>query len=173
MAVTSAQIQAAVASTVAAVNAVPTFTTAPRATINGVLQVIASAQALVTTAISEANAAMIGVSSASVAGVANAGVGSPPTLLSQVDIAQRLPKLGAIQSVLGRMQKNLTSAGTAGSIAVLAGRSLYDIALASFGDENAWPDIASANGLLDPELVGINSVIVPPAQTGTDGVLEP
>lgn len=173
MAVTSAQVQAAVASAVSAVQGVQAFTTASRATINDVLAQVTAAQTLVSTAISEADAAIIGTASGSVAGVATAGTGAGPVLLAQVDVVQRLPQLSAIQALLGRMAKNLVSDGSAGTQVVLAGRSLYDIALASYGDENAWPDIAAANGLTDPELIGINTVIVPPAQTGTDGVLQP
>jgi nucleoid-associated protein YgaU len=45
------------------------------------------------------------------------------------------------------------------------------MALDSYGDASEWTTIARANGLVDPLLTGIQTILVPPLARGDGGVL--
>ena len=57
----------------------------------------------------------------------------------------------------------------------VAGGDLYRIALKYLGDATAWNIIAQAQTpvLLDPVLVGLVTLTIPPATKGNGGVLAP
>ena len=48
----------------------------------------------------------------------------------------------------------------------VAGGDLYRIALEQFGDATAWVAIARANGLADPALRGVVTLIIPASKAG-------
>lgn len=85
------------------------------------------------------------------------------TYLSQVNSIVQLPALYEIQSVAARMQANLALTGAAATAktVTVAGGSLYDVAAKQYGDASRWQDIAQANGLNDPSISGIATLIIP------------
>ena len=53
----------------------------------------------------------------------------------------------------------------------VAGGDLYRLALEHLGDATQWVRIAQANGLLDPVIVGVKTLQIPPVdKTATGGV---
>lgn len=83
--------------------------------------------------------------------------------LAQANAALQLPELYELRSICGRMQTNLplVSMPTSAKTITVGGGNLYAIAAQQYGDATRWTDIASANGLSDPMLTGINTLIIP------------
>lgn len=79
------------------------------------------------------------------------------------DVGAGLPELYELRSLCGRMQTNLplVSTPTSTKTITVGGGNLYAIAAQQYGDAQRWTDIASANGLSDPMLTGINTLIIP------------
>ncbi|MBU9823200.1 hypothetical protein J1782_25240 [Rahnella sp. BCC 1045] len=84
-------------------------------------------------------------------------------LLTQADLTTRTPALYSLQSVLGRLNKNVQSGQTADGVktVTLSGGNLYQVASDQYGDASLWSSLASANNLTDPQLTGINTIIIP------------
>jgi hypothetical protein len=84
-------------------------------------------------------------------------------LLSQADQSTKIPALYNLQSVLGRLNKNVNSGQTADGVrsVTLSGGNLYQVASDQYGDASLWSSIASANNLTDPQLTGINTLTIP------------
>lgn len=84
-------------------------------------------------------------------------------LLSQADQSTKIPALYNLQSVLGRLNKNVSSGQTADGVrsVTLSGGNLYQVASDQYGDASLWSSIASANNLTDPQLTGINTLTIP------------
>jgi hypothetical protein len=57
----------------------------------------------------------------------------------------------------------------------VAGGTLFRVALIELGDATQWDRIAAANGLTDPWLAGVVTLIVPArdATAGNGGILAP
>jgi len=55
----------------------------------------------------------------------------------------------------------------------VSGGNLFELAAFYLGDATQWNRFASLNGLLDPVLIGINTLLVPPvnANAGNGGIL--
>ena len=83
--------------------------------------------------------------------------------LSKANSALQLPELYELRSLCGRMQTNLplVSTPTSAKTITVGGGNLYAIAAQQYGDAQRWTDIANANGLSDPMLTGINTLIIP------------
>ena len=84
-------------------------------------------------------------------------------LLTQADLTTRTPALYSLQNVLGRLNKNVQSGQTADGVktVTLSGGNLYQVASDQYGDASLWSSLASANNLTDPQLTGINTIIIP------------
>jgi len=84
-------------------------------------------------------------------------------VLTQADLTTRTPALYQLQSVLGRLNKNVQSGQTADGVrsVTLSGGNLYQVASDQYGDASLWSSLATANGLTDPQLTGINTIIIP------------
>jgi hypothetical protein len=83
--------------------------------------------------------------------------------LSKANAAVQLPELYELRSITTRMQVNLplTAAPSSLRTITVGGGDLYTIASQQYGDATRWTDIAKANGLTDPVLSGINTLIIP------------
>lgn len=74
---------------------------------------------------------------------------------------------------LSVMQKNLNliQVGSGKTITV-AGGNLYQIASEQYGDPSQWALIAKANGMVDPIITGVKTLLIPPLNgQDTGGVL--
>ena len=85
--------------------------------------------------------------------------------IQQVNAAIQLPPLYEYSAIMGRMINNLNIMAANGPTAktiTVGGGSLQQIAAQQYGDATLWPVIAQANSILDPKLIGINTLIIPP-----------
>lgn len=114
---------------------------------------------------------LIAVSENSVAAVKNVGgvsTGSPVAKMisdanAQANAATHLPILYELRSTAQRIESNLQNISSPSSKkqVVVGGGDLYKLAMQQYGDAGRWSDIADANGLTDPNLNGINTLIIP------------
>jgi hypothetical protein len=156
---------------VTAVGAVPSFASATRADLSGVFAALSAAQAAVTGCIA---AAEVDLGSTDAPGGVDPGVAAPqlvPLLLAQTSAAAQASSLQDMASYLGRIQTNLNALGASGARVIVAGGDLYGVAADAYGDATAWVDIARVNGLTDPEIDGIQTILIPPIPSKADGVL--
>lgn len=92
-------------------------------------------------------------------------------LLSQLSAMSTLSDLYELVNVLGRMETNVEAIGASGYFVTQAGGDLYRLARDAYGDASEWATIARVNGLTDPQLDGVTTVLVPPLSGNTEGVL--
>ena len=161
----AAGLTGAISTLQGAISTVSTFASASQSLISGVLGPLAAVQAQVKTLISSVGNATLNITT--LGGIlpnnpisTNAG-----NLISNVANFTQLPLLLNLQSVAGRMGANLGAVN--GGIATLptAGGNLMQIATAQYSDASQWTTIARANGLTDPMLSGLKTLVIPPAST--------
>lgn len=146
---------------------ISSFATSPPSAIAALAQTVLTAQTQVGVLTAGVNA-QIGTPS-SFGGVV--GPSSGPALIAQTSQIFQLNNLNNISGVLGRVSLNLASVrGSPNSIAV-AGGNLYRIAEQQYGDATAWTAIAKANGLTDPFVQGVSTLIIPPQSDQSAGIL--
>ncbi|MFS2113636.1 hypothetical protein [Herbaspirillum frisingense] len=92
-------------------------------------------------------------------------------ILSQATAAAQIPILQQMDVTLGRMGKNLGSINSGTKTVTQAGGNLYRLAADEYGDAMGWTALAAANGTTDPVLTGVNTIVVPPLNQNTNGVL--
>ena len=156
-----------------AISAVSDFATAAQSTINSVLQPIAALRTQVQTMISSANNTLMNVTT--LGGILpNNPISQQVSKLSgQIVAATNLPVLVQLDRVAGRMQGNLGSIYSSAKQVTVAGGNLMNMAAKEWNDAMAWTGIAKANPQLngDPQIVGIQTVTIPPNQDSVGGVL--
>lgn len=104
-------------------------------------------------------------------GLSTGYAGGAAALTNLSTLSTQVTALYSLRNVLGRMSQNvLASAQAAGSL-VIAGGNLMQIAANQYGDPMAWTGIANANGLSDPTLTGVNTLVIPVSPDTTNGVL--
>lgn len=103
-----------------------------------------------------------------VAGTAGVVAGSPAAAniansIALTSASSQLPELYEMRSLFARMQTNLplVQTPTSAKTITVGGGDLYMIASQQYGDAQRWTDIAAANGLTDPNLTGIKTLIIP------------
>lgn len=157
----------------AALTAAGTLTNAGNATLISVLNPINAAQSATSALLNTAETSFSASLNGSVGGVA-VGVSVAQMIASlnnQSSYCGSEPSLLSLGSVLGRMAANVNSVRSNATQVTAAGASLYDVAAQQYGDPNSWTAIAKANGLSDPEVSGINTLIVPTEPDTAGGVL--
>lgn len=151
----SPSLTSAVATLNTAVKAVRTFVGATTSTINSVLAPLKMVQTQVSLMI-----------------VSATGASSSSNLLNKSLALTQLPQLYAIQSVANRLggNLNLTSGSNTTNTITQTGGNLYQLAQRFYGDATRWTTIAQANGLSDPDLIGINTLKIPANSMDNGGV---
>lgn len=170
-AIADIQLAALVQAVQIAVNAVTSFTTAPRSTINSITQGVLASQTRVGVLIGQSTQA-IGTPSSFGGVVAGTGGGALASALSaQTSQVFELNNLNNIQGTLGRISANLASANSSPNTIAVAGGNLYQLAEKQYGDATAWTAIARANGLTDPFVQGSKILTIPPQSDLSGGIL--
>jgi hypothetical protein len=161
----------AVASVQTALASVNNLAQAGLSQIHAILQPIAAAQAVAQSLLRTASTTL-----ANVGNLASLG-GMIPNPLSQFTTGLALGAVSSANSAslisvnrsLGRMATNLSSL-TAGTASLTTGATdLFHVAATKYGDARAWTQIAAANGLTDPNIAGITTLVIPaliPISTG-------
>ncbi|CCD29938.1 putative phage protein [Candidatus Glomeribacter gigasporarum BEG34] len=91
-------------------------------------------------------------------------------LIEQIEALARLTALLRLRAAMGRLRHNLDAVFMRGKTLTIAGGNLYRIAAEEYGNAMDWTAIAQANGLTDPNLEGIQTLIIPPRTEASDGV---
>ena len=108
----------------------------------------------------------------------DAGLGAGSPLGGAADLQQRTAAaLGGatLVSVKNRLSQVIAQLGdlTSGSPGLtIAGGDLMQIAAQTYGSALDWTTLAQANGLTDPSLTGLNTLVIPAISSGSDGVLQ-
>ncbi|SDR37691.1 hypothetical protein SAMN05443245_5254 [Paraburkholderia fungorum] len=152
-----------------AVSNVKTFVGASLSTVASVLGPIHQAVSYVTSSIGTVDniLASVGVPAGvlpSVSVLQNVGVFS--SIVNATTLQVQYSQIGAL---LGRMQTNLGQINSSGRVITVGGGNLFDVASKQYGDPSAWTQIAQANNLSDPTLVGVSTLIIPPYNNGASG----
>jgi len=154
-----------------AISTVSSFANAAQSTISSVLTPLAAVQKQVTTLIASTGNTISNITT--VGGVLpnNPIATSTAKLTSQIAGFTQLPLLLNLQSTAGRMGMNLGAAASGKSV-VTAGGDLFTMASKAYGDIAAWTTLARANNLTDPQLSGVQTIVVPRVADSTGGVYE-
>jgi hypothetical protein len=154
-----------------AISKVASFAAATQSTIASVIAPIAQVQARVATLIATTENTLLnattlgGILPNNPVSTMVAQLGSQATAMSNTSI------LYDLHATAGRMTANLNAVGAGGAQVVMAGGDLYRLAATSYGDPTAWTTIAKANGLTDPVINGVQTILVPPLPGSSGGVL--
>jgi len=90
-------------------------------------------------------------------------------LNAEIANAQQQMTLNQLSATVGRMSKNLSLLGSPSGASIAAGgTTLFRVAASTYGDATRWSTIASANGLVDPQVVA-NKVLKVPTNPGPSG----
>lgn len=144
-----------------AISAVSSIATAAQSTINSILTPLAAVVQRVNILIAQTGNVISNV--ATIGGILpnNPVAQQVQGMLNQVTAMNNAPVLYQLQAIAGRMGSNLASVGTSANTVTQAGGTLFDVAAQQYGDATAWPSIARANKLTDPQLTGVNTLIIP------------
>lgn len=156
-------VTSAVTTVQSAVSAVQDIAHATVTTVQTIVRPIIAAQVMVQQTIGQLESAANDITSLGGLVPGNPVSTTINNVLTQADLSTRTPALYQLQSVLGRLNKNVQSGQTADGVrsVTLSGGNLYQVAADQYGDASLWSSLASANGLTDPQLSGINTIIIP------------
>lgn len=161
--INSSAITSAIDSIKSAVSEVQGFANATIDTVQSVVRPIVAAQLLVQSTIAQVGASVSDITTLGGLIPGNPVSQAANNLLRQATAVTQLAPLYDMQSVLGRLQKNVLAGPLANGTATVttSNSSLQKIAADSYGDQSRWPEIAAANGVFDPQLPGIATIKVP------------
>lgn len=156
----------------AAISTVSSFANAAQSVISSVLTPLAAVQSRVDLLITATANTAANVSTFGGVLPGNPISQSIANATSQTNALNRLPQLYNLQSVLRRMNGNLGLINTApnAKTVTISGGNLYQVAAQHYGDATKWTAIARANGMTDPQLSGINTLVIPPNPSASGGV---
>ncbi|MGH8220880.1 MAG: hypothetical protein ACREUT_20285 [Steroidobacteraceae bacterium] len=154
-----------------AVGMVASFSGASPSALNSVLQPLGATSERVATLQTSGDVSL--QSAPGFAGIIAGGAGADMamTFSAQFAAAQQLSSLAQLSGVLGRMNRNLASAGSSDNTVTAAGTDLFSLSASQYGDATDWTTIAQANGLTDPFVSAGTDLVIPPIADQADGVL--
>lgn len=170
-AVADAELTALISELLIAANTIISFVNAPLSTVNLVLQPLLATSGRV--------GALIIAADTTLRNVTTPG-GVLPSVPAQANIAAIQAQIAAneqqvnlvqLQALCGRLSMNLEQINSSVRTIQVSNGNLFDIAALEYGDPTAWTIIAQANGLTDPELTGITTLVIPPYNSAAGGVL--
>lgn len=146
-----------------AVSAVQDFATATVDTIQTVVRPIIAAQQIIQSSISSVESSLNTITTLGGIVPGNSISKTVNNLLTQADGMTRIPALYNLSNVLDRVNKNVRTGQTADGLKTitLSGGNLYQVASDQYGDATKWDSLAMVNKISDPNLSGINTIIVP------------
>ncbi|VTP12704.1 hypothetical protein PUATCC27989T_00516 [Phytobacter ursingii] len=146
-----------------AVSTVQDFATATVDTIQTVVRPIVAAQQIIQSSISSVESSLNSITTLGGIVPGNPISKTVNNLLTQADGMTRIPALYNLSNVLDRVNKNVRTGQTADGLKTitLSGGNLYQIASDQYGDATKWESLATVNGLSDPNLSGINTIVIP------------
>lgn len=94
------------------------------------------------------------------------------SLTLQFSYMQKLSDLLQLKGLMGRMINNVGVALDGTLTITKGGGTLFDLSARQYGGPTQWTAIATANGLADPFIAGIQQLIVPTLPDSNNGVLQ-
>ena len=170
-AIGNAGLTTSVNSMTAAIASAGSLVNAAKATIATVLQPVMQVQKTVAGLISGAETTLTGIATLGGLVPGNPVSQLAASLVSHNSVMGQVSALYDLQAATNRMFGNLTSIGAGGAQVTVAGGNLFTMAQQSYGDATEWATIAKANGITDPVISGIQTILVPPTPTGVQGLL--
>ena len=154
-----------------AVSSVSSFAKAAQSTISSVLTPLNAARSQVQTLIASTENTLKNV--ATVGGILpnNPIAKNVASLTSQINAHTTGTALYSLDATLGRVATNLGQVNSSVKTITVSGGNLFDLASKHYGDATAWTTIARANNLTDPQLTGINTLVIPKNTSDATGVL--
>ncbi|WDZ97989.1 hypothetical protein Herbaro_09470 [Herbaspirillum sp. WKF16] len=154
-----------------AIAAVSDLAKAAQSTINSVLKPLNAVRARVTLLMASVNNTVRNVTTLGGILPNNPIAANAARILGQVNAATRLPILQQLDVVSGRMGKNLGTINSGTKSITMAGGNLYRVAANEYNDAMGWTNIAGANGMVDPVVADVQTVVIPPYNQNTGGVM--
>jgi len=157
------EVTSAVSTVQTAVSTVKDYATATVDQVQAVVRPIIAAQQIVQMSISSIENSLGEITTLGGIIPGNPISKTVNNLLAQADGMTRLPALYNLGSVLERVNKNVRTGQTANGVksVTLSGGNLYQVAADNYGDARYWDSLATVNNLTDPQLTGINTIVVP------------
>ncbi|EIC83372.1 hypothetical protein [Serratia sp. M24T3] len=157
------EVKTAVSTVQSAINGVKNFASATIDEVQTVVRPIVAAQKLVSQSITQ-----VETEANSIATLGGLVPGNPisktiTNLATQAQTAVQLPALYQLQSVLGRLSKNVQSGQTADGVKTIthSGGNLFQLASEYYDDVSKWISLYITNHFTDTTLTGINTVSIP------------
>jgi len=146
-----------------AVSQVQGFANATISTVQTVIRPLVAAQAVVQSVISQAGASINDITTLGGLIPGNPVATAANNVLRQGAALTQLAPLYQMQSVLGRLQKNVLAGPLANgtSSVTTSNSSLQKIAADAYGDPSKWTLIGEVNNIADPQLDGIQTIKIP------------
>jgi hypothetical protein len=147
----------------AAVAQVQDFANQTVDTIQSVIRPIVAAQQMVQSVIAQVGAAVADITTLGGLVPGNPISNAANNLLRQANAMTQLAPLYQMQSVLGRLQKNVLAGPLAnGTVSVTTSNtSLQRLSADQYGDQSQWTKVAAANSITDPQVTGIQTIKFP------------
>lgn len=98
------------------------------------------------------------------------GLEAAANLTAQFSAFTQGAALYEIDALLGRVDTNVSSVIFAGATAVTVAADLFTAARDAYGDASEWATLARANDVTDPQLSGLQEIVIPPTPLKTGGV---
>ncbi len=96
---------------------------------------------------------------------------SAQSLTLQFSYMQKASDLLHLKGLMGRMINNVGVALDGTLTVTRGGGTLFDLSAKQYGGPTQWTAIATANGLTDPFVVGVQQLVVPALPDSNNGVL--
>lgn len=154
-----------------AVSAVSSFAKATTATISSVLAPLNAARAQAQLLIASTENTLKTVTTVGGLLPNNPIATNVAKLTTQVNTSLSATALYKYDSTLSRMATNLGQVSSGVTSITVAGGNLYSLASKYYGDATAWASIAKANGLTDPEVSGVKTLVIPANTNSNGGIL--
>ncbi|MBM2884107.1 hypothetical protein JFK97_06855 [Chromobacterium phragmitis] len=153
----------AVTSVQSAVSSVQSIANATAATVQTVIRPIVAAGQVVNAVIGQVGGAIQDITTLGGLIPGNPVSKAANNHIRQVQAYTQLPALYELQSVLGRIEKHVLAGPLASGTAsvVTSNTNLQSLAAQAYGDQSQWTRIAAANGMTDPNVAGVQTVVIP------------
>jgi hypothetical protein len=160
----------AVTTVQAAVAKIQSFASATSSAVQSVMAPIAAAKSIIHSVIRETEQALNEITTLGGMVPGNPVSKTINNVLTQADGLTSLTALYNLHNTLTRTEKNVSAGQAADGLrtVTITGGTLYQVASQQYGDPTLWTSIASANNLTDPQLTGINTLIIPANPAGDD-----
>jgi hypothetical protein len=155
----------------AAVGQVQSFVKAAQSDIAAVLKPLNDARQQVQTLLKATETTLLQVSTLGGLIPGNPIAAEITQFAKVANAALQQPLLVKLNSTLGRISSNLNQINSSARVITVAAGNLYDVASREYGAAAAWTSIAVANHLSDPSVSGISTLVIPPNNSTSDGIL--